>query len=182
MYNFNVLRTKLKQSEEHLIHEYQSLRTGRATPAVLDTVNVDIYGSQSKISHIAAISVEDAKTLRLSPYDKTAVKHIESAIAAANLGLSVVADGSGLRVIFPEMTAERRKVLEKLLKEKHEETRVTVKRAREDTWNDIGKEEKDGRLSEDDKFRLKDELQRLIDDCNKRLEEITARKLQEISG
>ncbi|MEK7535450.1 MAG: ribosome recycling factor [Patescibacteria group bacterium] len=181
MFNLNVLKNKLSEVEKWLSHEYQSLRTGRATPAVLDPVNVDMYGSQSKISHLAAISIEDARTLRIAPYDKSAVRAIESALQAANLGISVIVDGSGLRVSFPELNSERRKVLERLIKEKHEEARVKVRREREDILNDVTKREKDGEISEDEKFTLKEDLQKMVDLTNNNLEVATARKQQEIS-
>src|SRR3989344_1414163 len=182
MYNLVPIKQKFKNIEEWLGHEYLSVRTGRATPAVLDPVNVDFYGVQNKISHIAAISVEDAKTLRIAPWDKGVVKLIESSLQTANLGVSVVVDGTGLRVIFPELTTERRKVLEKLLKEKQEEARISVKREREEALNDFSKEEKDGKISEDEKFKLKEELQKFVDECNANLENITERKIREIAG
>lgn len=181
MYNLNSAKQKFNNIEEWLAKEYQGVRTGRATPAVLDSINVEMYGSMSKISHVAAISVEDPKTLRIAPWDKGAVKAIETAIAAANLGLSVVPDAGGLRVVFPDLTADRRKMLEKLLKEKMEEARVSVKREREEIWNEIVKSEKDGNISEDEKFKLKDDLQKLVDGANMKLEETLKHKVEEIS-
>jgi len=181
MYNLSNLKNKLSDVEAWLAHEYESLRTGRATPAVLDAVNVEIYGAQNKISHIAAISVEDAKTLRIAPWDKTVVKHIEGALQAANLGVSVIVDGNGLRVIFPELNNERRKALERLMNNRHEEARVRIRHERDEIWNDINKKEREGILSEDDKFRLKNELQEMVDESNRDMEGATDRKLKEIS-
>ena len=181
MYNLNSFKQKLGNIETWLSNEYKSWRTGRATPAVLDGVNVELYGAQSKISHLAAISVEDAKTIRIAPWDKAAVKAIESALSAANLGVSVVVDGAGMRVIFPDLTAERRKLLEKLVKEKHEEARVSIKRDRESVWNDIVENERKGTISEDEKFKLKEDMQTLVDTCNKNLELVTDKKITEIS-
>lgn len=176
------LKTKLSEVEAWLTREFSSIRTGRATPAVLDPVDVEFYGASNKISHVAAISNEDAKTLRISPWDKGAIKPIESAISAANLGVSVVVDGEGLRVIFPDLTTERRKLLEKLVNEKHEEARIKAKREREDIWNEIVKKERDGEVSEDDKFRAKDELQKEIDNFHRILEDHVAKKLKEINA
>ena len=181
MYNLRLFENKLHEVESWLGRELSNIRTGRATPALLDTVTIEQYDTRSKISHVAAISVEDPKTLRISPWDKTTIKLIESALQAANLGVSVVVDGAGLWVIFPELTNERRKLLQKLANEKLEGARISVKKEREEVWNQIIREERDAVISEDEKFSLKDEIQKFVDDVNKRLREAVDRKEQEIS-
>lgn len=180
-YDFSALKTRLSEVEEFFSGALASVRTGRATPALLDSVQADSYGARTPIKHLASITIEDPRTLRVTPWDKSQIKVIESAIAAANLGVSTSSDSSGLRVIFPELTTERRTMLGKLVREKLEEARVSVRREREEVWSDIQKQEREGSMSEDDKFRLKDELQKLIDAANEKLEAGAERKEAEIS-
>lgn len=160
---------------EWLKKEYTGIRTGRAMPSILDRVSVISYGSPMSINQLATVSVEDPKTLRLTVWDKNAIKDIDKAIRESNLGLSVTVDGVGLRVSFPELTSDRRAMLSKVAKEKLEEARVAVRTEREKTLNKAGKD-----LSEDEKFRLKTDLQKLVDDINKKLEELAAKKEKEI--
>lgn len=164
-YNFSPLKNRVKEIEEWLVGEYSSIRTGRATPALLDSVDVDSYGSRTPLKHLGSITIEDPRTLRVTLWDKTQVKAAESAIASANLGVSAVADGMSIRVTFPELTAEKRKLLNKLAGEKLEEAKITLRKDREKTWNDIQAKEKEGEMSEDEKFRNKDELQKIIDEA-----------------
>ncbi len=181
-YNFQELKNKSKEVEEHIKKEFSGVRTGRATPAILDSILVESYGAKVPIVQVGNVSIEDARTLRISPWDSTHNKEIEKAIIASNLGLSVVVDDSGVRVIFPELTEERRKSLIKILKEKLEEGKVRLRTARDHVWKDIQEKEKDGTIREDEKFRLKDEMQKLIDGANKNLEEQFNKKEKEILG
>jgi len=176
------LKNESDKVGEWLARELSNIRTGRATPALLDGVSIEQYGARTKISHVAAISIEDPKTLRVTPWDKATIKLIESAIQAANLGVSVSTDGVGVRVSFPDLTTERRTLLSKLVKEKLELARVSVRKEREECWNDVVKKEKDGEISEDDKFKLKEDLQKLVDEANTRLEEQAERKNKELAG
>src|SRR3989344_4120951 len=114
-YNFTPLKQKVSETEQWLVKEYQGIRTGRATPALLDSVMVESYGSKLPVNQVAAVTTEDARTLRVSPWDAAQVKQIEKAIISSNLGLSVAVDERGLRVMFPELTAERRTSLIKIL-------------------------------------------------------------------
>ena len=180
-YDFTALKGRLKEGEEHYKESLSTLRTGRATPALLDSVVAESYGSRTPIKHLASITIEDPRSLRVTPWDKSQIKPIESAIAAANLGVSTIPDGASLRVIFPELTSDRRKALMKLAKEKLEEARIAVRQSRDEAWNDIQEKEKEGGMSEDDKFRYKDELQKYIDSANAKLEEILDKKEHEIS-
>ncbi|MBI5138767.1 MAG: ribosome recycling factor [Candidatus Vogelbacteria bacterium] len=181
-YNFNQTKEGVKKVNEWLVRELGTIRTGRATPALLDGVMVDSYGSKTQITHVAAISIEDAKTLRVTPWDKSQIKSIETAIAASNLGVSSIPDASGVRVICPDVTADRRKVLLKLINEKTEEAKVSLRGEREKTWNDIQKREKEGEMSEDDKFKCKDELQKMIDEGQRQLLAISEKKQHEIEN
>ena len=182
MYNFSTFKTKLVEVEEWLGREYLGIRTGKATPAVLDSVMIDSYGSKTPLKHVAAIGIEDARTIRVTPWDKSQLSAIQTAIDTANLGLSVSPDSTGLRVIFPMLTEERRKMLIKLTGEKLEDARISVRKEREKVWNEIQAEEKAGSVSEDDKFKAKDELQKLIDEANKKLEDLAKKKEVEITN
>ena len=181
-YNFSQFKTELKKVGKFLTKEYGQLNIGRASPMVLDGVSVESYGSRVPLKNVANINIEDSKTLRITPWDKSQVKDIEKAIVAANLGLSVAADDLGIRVIFPQLTTETRQNLVKVLKEKLEEQRITVRRERERIWRDVEEKEKAGKLTEDEKFRAKDELQKIIDEANRNLEASFEKKQKEVMG
>lgn len=169
-YNTQNFKIELKKIEEWLSKEYSQIHTGRATPMVLDSVMVDSYGSRMPIKNVAQISIEDPKTLRVSPWDKSQIKGIETAISECNLGLSIVSDGEGVRVIFPMLTTENRSKLVKILKERMEDARISVRKERQ---NEIDKTED---LPEDEKKRAKDDIQKCVDESNNNLESIFAKK------
>lgn len=181
-YNFSNLKNEFKKAEEFLSKEYSQLSTGRASPMVLDGVSVEVYGAYQPIKNVASISIEDPKTLRINPWDKNQIKGIEKAIMVADLGLSTAVDDSGIRVIFPQLTTETRQKLVKVLKEKLEDARITIRRERGNAWDDIQKQEKEGKMTEDERARAKDELQKIVDDSNKNLEAIFAKKETEVLG
>ncbi|MDP9248889.1 MAG: ribosome-recycling factor [bacterium] len=181
-YNFSNLKAELKKIEEFLTKEYSQLNIGRASPMVLDGLVVESYGSSVPIKNVASVSIEDPKTLRVAPWDKNHVKSIEKSIVGANLGLSVATDDAGLRVIFPQLTTESRETLVKILKEKLEESRIAARRERERVWEDIQAQEKAGKMTEDERFRSKDELQKVVDEGNNNLEAVFDRKETEVRG
>ena len=181
-YNFSNFKTGLKKVTEFLGKEYSQLNIGRASPLVLDGITIESYGSYVSLNTVASISIEDPKTLRIAPWDKSLVKNIEKAIIAENLGLSVATDDTGIRVIFPQLTTETRQNLVKVLKEKLEEARITVRKERENIWNEVQTQEKSGKMTEDEKFRAKEELQKIIDDTNKNLETSFEKKEKEVMG
>ncbi|KKQ03986.1 MAG: Ribosome recycling factor [Parcubacteria group bacterium GW2011_GWB1_36_5] len=181
-YNFLNFKTELKKIGDFLSKEYSQLNIGRASPMVLDGVSVESYGSRVPLKNVASVSIEDPKTLRISPFDKNQIKDIEKAIVSSNLGLSVATDNLGIRVIFPQLTTETRQTLVKVLKEKLEEQRITVRRERERIWEDVQAKEKEGKLTEDEKFRAKEELQKIIDEANKNLEASFEKKEKEVMG
>ncbi|HEY4480425.1 MAG TPA: ribosome-recycling factor [Candidatus Paceibacterota bacterium] len=180
MFNFGDLKEKIKNVDDWFAKELSSIRTGRATPAVLDFVEVLAYGQKMSIKELANILTEDAKTIRIEPWDQSVAKEIEKAIVSSNLGLSVAPFEKGLRVIFPELTSERREQFVKIVKGKLEEARASLRSARDKTWKEIEEKEKLGGMGEDDKFRLKTDMQKLIDDGNKKLDEMAAKKEADI--
>ncbi len=167
---------------EWLKQEYAGIRTGQATPALLDSIKVESYGTKVPLNQVGSVGVEDARTLRISVWDSGQIKEIERAISEADLGVSVATDSAGLRVIFPELTSERRVQLQKLAKQKLEEARVSVKSARDDVMKDIDKREKAGELSEDEKFSEKEQVQKQVDAANKSLDDLYQQKEQEIAN
>jgi ribosome recycling factor len=179
-YQFTELEKDFGAIADRLSLEFASLNTGRASPLVLDMVQVESYGSRMPIKNVASVSIEDPKTLRVAPWDSSLIKEIEKAIQAANLGLSLATDEAGLRVIFPQLTTESRQRLVKTLKERLEESRINIRRSREGVWDDIQTQEKDGKMSEDDKFRAKEDLQKRVDAANKKLEEMYEKKEKEV--
>lgn len=181
-YNFLNFKNELKKIEEFLSKEYTQLNIGRASPMVLDGVSVEVYGAYQPIKNVASVSIEDPKTLRIAPWDKGQIKAIEKAIMTADLGLSVATDDMGIRVIFPQLTTETRQKLVKVLKEKLEESRIVVRKSREGTWDDVQVLEKDGKMTEDEKFRAKEDLQKLVDETNQNLEAIFEKKEKEVMG
>lgn len=179
-YDFTSLKATIVDIEAWLSREYAGLRSGRATPVLLDRVLVESYGSKMPLSHVGSVSIEDVRTLRISPWDKGLVRSIESAIAAANLGVSTASDESGVRVIFPEMTEENRKKVVKIIRDRLEDARIRVRTARDEIWGDIQERERNGDIPEDDKFRLKNDLQNIVDDANAHLEAHSLKKEKEI--
>jgi ribosome recycling factor len=180
MYNFADFKQKLTRIEEWLKKEFFALRSSRPSPAILDGVKIEAYGNRMPINQVATISLEDQKTLRVAPWDITQLQNINKAIQTSDLGLSVSVDDKGIRVIFPDLSRERREALVKVAKQKLEEAKVSIRTERERVWTDIQDKTKSGELGEDQKFKLKDEMQKIVDDVNKSIEEITSRKEKEI--
>ena len=180
-YDFSKLKAGIKETEEWLVRELSGVRTGRATPTLLDGVKAEAYGTRSALKDIASISVEDARTLRIIPWDKTLTKAIEKGITEADLGIGVSTDDQGLRVSFPELTAERRTQLSKIAGERAEQARVALRGHRTDAIKEIDAAEKDGGMGEDEVKRLKEEVQKLIDAGNDTLGEALKRKEAEIA-
>jgi ribosome recycling factor len=181
MYNFKNLETSIKETEEWLQKELSGIRTGRAAVSFLDGVLVEAYSSRMPLKEVSAISLEGAKTIRLEPWDKSLIKAIEKSLQSSNLGVSTNVDERGLRVIFPDLTSERRQELSKLAGAKLEEARVRLRGLRDKTWNEIQAQEKEGGMGEDDKFRLKEEMQQIIDKANSKFSEMSEKKQEEIS-
>ena len=179
-YNFSAFKQKIKAAEEHLTRELSQVRTGRAAPMLLDSVKVEAYGSLMPLKEVAAVNIEDPRTLRVAPWDASQVKAIEKALTSSNLGLSVAVDEKGVRVSFPELTSERRHEMVKIAKGKLEDARVSIRGERDAIWGDIQGLERDGKMGEDDKFRAKEEMQKLVDEANKNFESQIERKEKEI--
>ncbi len=175
-YDFSSFKKDLMVVEEWLSKEYSQIHTGRATPTLLDSIQIEAYGVLGPIKNSASIVIEDPRTLRVAPWDKSLVKSIEKAINSANIGLSVSSDDAGVRATFPMLTTENREKLVKVLKEKLEDARVRVRKARDTALNDL----RAAKLPEDDEHRARDEAQKYTDETNTKLEEIFNKKEKEV--
>lgn len=170
----------LDKTVEHLFAEMGKIRTGRANPALVENLMVDYYGSKTPLKQVASINAPEARLLVIQPWDKDALVAIESAIRESDLNLNPNNDGQVIRINIPSLTEERRKELVKLLNQKAEDAKISVRTVREEAWKEIQNIEKEGKISEDDKFSGKDQLQKVVDEYNKKIDEIRERKEKEI--
>ncbi|MFA6278734.1 MAG: ribosome recycling factor [Candidatus Paceibacterota bacterium] len=180
-YDFTSLKNKIKETEEWLARELSGVRTGRATPSLLDGVKPEAYGTRTAIRELGSVSVEDARTLRIIPWDMSLVKTIEKGITDADLGVGVATDDQGLRVSFPELTSERRTQLSKIAGDRAEQAKVTLRSHRTDALHVLDAVEKEGGMGKDEVARLKSEVQKLIDAGNDSFIKMLERKETEIA-
>lgn len=173
---------KLTDSLDWLSGEYNGIRSGQATPALLDNIKVESYGVMTPLNQVGSVGIEDARTLRVTPWDASSIGAIEKAVNEADLGVSVATDSAGLRVVFPELTTERREQILRLAKTKLEEARVRARSARDEAIKQIDAKLKAGDISEDDRFSQKEAVQGKIDDFNKKLDALYSQKETEISS
>jgi ribosome recycling factor len=174
------LKQKLEKTIEHLKTEVASLRTGRTTPALVENLEVDYYGSKTPLKSLAAISSPEARQLVIQPWDKGSLQAIEKAIQASPLGINPIADKDTIRLSIPPLNEERRKELVKILGKFMEEARIQVRRDREDFFREVDRAEKDKKISEDEKFRRRNEAQKQVDEINKKIEDLAKNKEKEI--
>ncbi|MEK7460398.1 MAG: ribosome-recycling factor [Patescibacteria group bacterium] len=181
-YDFSGFKKKVADISAHLGKELSAIHTGRASAALLDMVSIEQYGSRLAISHVATIMTEDARTLRVSPWDKSNSKEIEKAINAADLGVSVSVDDTGLRVFFAPLTTDRRVAFVKIVRDRIEDSRVALKSEREKVKNEIISLEREGEMSEDEKTRALEDLQKIVLETNNAFEALGDKKEKEILG
>ena len=177
---YKVYEDKMKKSIDSVAADFASVRAGRANASVLDRIMVDYYGSPTPIQQIAAISSPDARTLLISPWDKTAVKSIEKAIQTSDLGINPQNDGSSIRLNFPQLTEERRKELVKQIRKYAEGGKVAIRNIRRDAMENFKKQEKKSEITEDEMKQAEKDLQKLTDDSCKKLDELLAKKEKEL--
>lgn len=180
-YDFSKLKTSVKETEEWLARELAGVRTGRATPTLLDAVRPEAYGTRTPLRELASISVEDARTLRVIPWDMSLLKAIEKGITEADLGVGIATDDQGLRISFPELTSERRTQLSKIASDKTEQAKMTLRSSRTDALKALEAAEKAGGMGEDEVARLKTEVQKIIDAGNDALAKVLKKKEEEIA-
>lgn len=179
-YDFSDFKKQLINIEDWLKKEFSGLRAGRASISILDNVFVESYGSKMSLNQVASLSVEDSRTIRISPWDKTLVGSIEKAITLADIGVSTVSDGEGVRAIFPILTTENREKLVKVAKNKTEEAKISVRNDRSAVIKEIEAAQKSGELPEDDAKRDKESVQKMVDEANIKLDILFKQKEEEI--
>lgn len=160
--------------------EFASIRTGRASSALVERISVDYYGASASLIQLAGVSVPDSRTLLVSPFDKGSLPAIEKAIVEANLGLNPSNDGTVIRLIFPPLTEERRKELVRMVRQKAEEGRTGIRSARRDARKDLEAMQKDGDISEDDLRRAEEEMDRLAKRNEADVDEALSQKTTEL--
>jgi len=165
---------------EHLRQELSSIRTGRANAAILDGVQIEAYGSMMDLKGVASISIPDAKTIAIEPWDKSNLHAIETAIQKSDIGINPVNDGKIIRLTMPQMTEESRKQLMKIVKEKLEDARVSIRQAREKVREEINAKEKAKELPEDERFKYQDDLEKFVKGFIDEIEQIGEKKEEEI--
>jgi ribosome recycling factor len=175
-------RERMGKSIESTRHEFATIRTGRASPHLLDRVNVDYYGTQTPLNQIATVSASEARLLTITPYDKSSIKAIEKAILESDLGLTPNNDGNIIRLSIPELTEERRRDLVKVVHGLAEEGRVAVRNIRRDCMHHLRDLRKGGEAGEDEERRAETELQKLTDAKVKDIDELLKGKEEEILG
>ena len=171
---------RMHKSVEATQHEFTSVRTGRASPHLLDRVQVDYYGAQTPLKQLANIATPEARLLSITPYDKSSIKSIEKAILESDVGLTPSNDGQIIRLVIPELTEERRRDLVKVLHRIAEEGRVGVRNVRRDIMHDLRELKNEGDLGADDERRAETELQKLTDQRVAEIDTALANKEQEI--
>jgi len=175
-------RERMDKSIESTRHEFATVRTGRASPHLLDRVNVDYYGAQTPLKQIATVNATEARLLTITPYDKTSIKAIEKSILESDLGLTPSNDGNVIRLTIPELTEERRKELVRVVHQLAEDGRVAVRNVRRDCMHNLRDLRKSGEAGEDEERRAEAELQKLTDAHVKDIDELLKGKEEEILG
>ncbi len=170
---------RMKKTADHLASEFNTIRAGRANPHVLDNIKVDYYGTMTPVGQVGNISIPEARLLQIQPWDKTLLKEVEKAIQASDLGINPTNDGSVIRLVFPELTEERRKDLVKDIKKKGEADKVAIRNIRRD-GNDAFKKLGKSDVSEDEIEELQDELQKLTDKYIKLIDDMIDEKSKDI--
>ena len=174
------MREKMDMSIEACKKEFARIRTGKATPALVEDVIVSYYGTTTPLKQLAGISAPEPRLLVIQPWDPTSISEIEKAILSANLGITPHSDGKVIRIQIPQLTKERREELVKVLKRIAEEGRVSVRSIRRDAKEEVKRVEKAGDLPEDERYRLQDEIQKVTDSCIEKIDTILGDKEKEI--
>ena len=176
----NGTKDKMQRRVNHLEEEYSGIRAGRANPAVLDKVKVDYYGAPTPVNQLAAVSVTEARTLTIQPWDASVLRQIEKAIQTSDIGINPQNDGKVLRLNFPPLTEDRRKEIVKEIREMAEESKVQVRNARREAIDKIKALKKSGDITEDDQKNGEKKVQDLTDKFTKEIDAISEKKQKEI--
>lgn len=178
--NYSEFTEKMKKTTEVLSGQFDSVRAGRANPAVLDQIRVEYYGTPTPINQIASISTPDPRSLCIQPWDASSLKNIEKAIMESELGINPQNDGKNIRLIFPQLTEERRKDLIKQIKKYAEEAKIAIRNIRRDAMDKFKDQKKKSEITEDDFKVIEKDIQKLTDDYIKEIDNISADKEKEL--
>ncbi|MCL2343495.1 MAG: ribosome recycling factor [Firmicutes bacterium] len=178
--DFKEYESKMKKTTEVLSTQFASIRAGRANAAVLDQITVEYYGTPTPIHQIASIATPDPRSLTIQPWDASSLKPIEKAILASDLGINPTNDGRIIRLVFPQLTEERRKELAKQVKKHGEDAKVAVRNIRRDAVELFKKQEKRAEITEDDLKDMEKDIQKLTDDYIKEIDALAAKKEKEL--
>ena len=173
-------KARMQKSLDHLNSEFATVRAGRANAAVLDHIQVEYYGSPTPIQQVASISSPDPRSLVIQPWDSSVLKAIEKAILTSDLGINPTNDGKCIRLLFPQLTEERRKDLAKQVKKYGEDCKVAIRNIRRDAMDAYKKQQKASEITEDDLKGLEKDMQKMTDEFIKKIDEMTAKKEKEL--
>lgn len=176
------LKRELSRVLEFLRSDLAQIRSGRANPVMVENLKIDAYGTKMNLKEVATIFVPDPKTLLIQVWDKSLVDAAVKGIEESHLGLTPNIEGQNIKLILPPLVEERKRELTKLLHEKLEQTRIRIRRERDEVWHRVQNLEKEKKISEDNKFRAKGELQEAVDEFNKKVKDLGEGKERELSG
>lgn len=179
-FNISIYEEKMEKSLSSLQEEYVAIRAGRANPRILDKIMVDYYGTPSPLQSVANISVPEARMIQIQPWEASLIKDIEKAILSSDIGLTPANDGKTIRLVFPELTEERRKELVKDVKKKGEAAKVAIRNIRRDANDAVKKEMKANEISEDEQKQLEDKIQKLTDKFVTEIDKAISNKSDEV--
>lgn len=169
-----------QKAVEFLVQELSAVRTGRASTALCEGVDVEAYGAMQPIKNVASISTPDAQTIQIQPWDQTLVKAVEKALLESDIGMMPTTAGTVIRLSVPPMTAETRKEMVRVVGKRVEEARISVRKMRDDVRKEVEKREKDKHISEDERYQLQDELDKMVGEINEQLEKLGREKEDQI--
>ena len=176
------IEPEMEKAIEFLEKEMAKLRTSRVSPSLVEDIVADCFGQKFPLKQLATISVSGPREILIQPWDKSYLESIEKSISRSSIVASPVIDKETIRLSFPQLTEEYRKSLEKVISEKQENARKTIRHWREEAWREVQDKQRSGDISEDNKFRAKDDLQDLVDKYNKKIEEMGENKKKEIEN
>jgi len=179
--NIADFKTEFEGAITFFKEDISGLRTGRASSAIVEDIMVEAYGTYQTLKSLSSINIPDAKTVNIEPWDKSILMAIEKAVRDSSLGLNPVNTGSQVRIFLPDLTSERRQELIKVLHQKEEAARIAVRKVREDVKEMIKAAEADNEVTEDDKYKLEEELDKTVKEYNDKIKEITEKKEGEIN-
>ncbi|NIM47639.1 MAG: ribosome recycling factor [Candidatus Aenigmarchaeota archaeon] len=176
----NNLRPRLEKAIEFLKRDLSTLHTGKANPSLVSDVLVEAYGSKMPLKSVASITAPNPKSIIITPWDKANLGLIEKAILSSNLGFTPINDGESVRINIPPLNEERRREFAKIVSTKAEEAKVSIRNLRHESHEEIKKAESGGKITEDEKYRGEDQLQKIVEEYNKKVDNITKNKEQEL--